>query len=519
MQQKLHLSYVLILIGWSVAQAHNPVWTLDIAPILYKHCTPCHHEGGLAPFPLVTYEDAYFNRFAIQSSVKAGKMPPWPPDPTYSRFAHERLMSADEIHLIEEWVAGASSYGNPKDTPKAPVYSNTPAISTPELSLEIPEYTISGEKDVYRCFPIVSGLNVDKYITAFECVPGNGEVVHHVLVFADTAKTVLALDARDPGPGYTSFGGVGSVTAVQIGAWVPGSRPTFYPKGMGQLLPKNATIILQVHYAPGSKGKTDRTRFLARLESGPMRRLETLPLLNHFLSLTNGPLVIPANQVKTIHSQFRTPFAGTVIAVAPHMHLLGKSVKVWGITPKKDTLKVIRVKNWDFHWQGFYLFPKAMVVPAGTTIYGETVYDNTEDNFDNPNSPPKEVRVGEGTTDEMMLVYFTFTSYQAGDENLVLAPEEVTGSKDLQLQELDLRVAPNPVRDKANVSFRLEEKEAIWLDVFDANGRWVKSLAANQGMQAGQNQDELDLSDLQKGAYYLRLRTLKGYASAQVMKL
>lgn len=518
MQQKLLLTISLIFLG-GLVKSHNPVWTLDIAPILYKHCTSCHHEGGLAPFPLVSYEDAYFNRFAIQSSVKAGKMPPWPPDPSYSRFAHERLMSADEIHLIEEWVAGASSYGNPKDTPKPPVYSNAPAIITPELSLEIPEYTISGEKDVYRCFPIASGVNVDRYITAFECVPGNGEVVHHVLVFADTAKTVFSLDAKDPGPGYTSFGGVGSLTAVQIGAWVPGSRPTFYPKGMGQLLPKNATIILQVHYAPGSKGKTDRTRFIARLESGPMRRLETLPLLNHFLSLTNGPLVLPANQVKTIHSQFRSPIAGTVIAVAPHMHLLGKSIKVWGITPKKDTLKVIRVKNWDFHWQGFYLFPKAIVVPAGTTVYGEAVYDNTEDNFDNPNSPPKEVRVGEGTTDEMMLVYFTFTSYQPGDENLVLAPEEVTSSKDLQLKELDLQVVPNPVRDKASISFRLEETEAIWLDVFDANGRWVKSLAANQGMQAGQNQDELDLSDLQKGAYYLRLRTLKGYASVQVMKL
>jgi len=26
---------------------HTPVWTLDIAPILYKHCTPCHHDGEL----------------------------------------------------------------------------------------------------------------------------------------------------------------------------------------------------------------------------------------------------------------------------------------------------------------------------------------------------------------------------------------------------------------------------------------------------------------------------------------
>lgn len=250
-----------------------------------------------------------------------------------------------------------------------------------------------------------------------------------------------------------------------------------------------------------------------------MRRLETQPLLNHFLSLTNGPLVLPANQVKTIKSQFRVPIQGTVIAVAPHMHLLGKSIKVWGITPKKDTLKVIRINNWDFHWQGFYLFRKAMVIPNGTTVYGETVYDNTSNNFDNPNSPPKEVRVGEGTTDEMMLVYFTYTAYQPGDENLILAPEEVTDSREIKLEELELKVAPNPIQSQALISFKLKEAEPIWLDVFDVQGRWVRSLAANQGMAAGENQKELDLSGLQSGAYYLRLRTIKGYASSQLVKL
>ncbi|AEE52364.1 T9SS type A sorting domain-containing protein [Haliscomenobacter hydrossis] len=519
MKKKLPVLFLLLFGALHLIEAHNPVWTKDIAPILFKHCTSCHNQSGLAPFPLISYDDAYFNRYSILSSIKNGKMPPWPPDPNYSHFVFERRLSADEIHLIEEWVGGAASYGNPIDAPTPPVFSNAPAIATPQLSLEIPEYTISSNKDVYRCFPIASGVNVDKFITAFECVPGNASVVHHVLVYADTAKTVLTLDARDPGPGYTSFGGVGSNSAVQIGAWVPGSRPTFYPKGMGQLLAKNATVILQVHYAPGSIGKKDRTRFLAKLESGPMRRLETLPLLNHLFSLTNGPLVLPANQIKTIKSQFRVPIQGTVIAVAPHMHLLGKSIKVWGITPKKDTLKVIRINNWDFHWQGSYLFPKAMVIPLGTTVYGEAVYDNTENNFDNPNTPPKEVRVGEATTDEMMLVYFTFAAYQLGDENLVLAPSEVTASRELKLDKLDLKIAPNPVRDQAQISFTLPEAEAIWIDVFDAQGRWMRSLAANQQSAAGLNQQELKLVDLASGNYFLRLRTQKGYGSAALIKL
>jgi len=519
MKNKLPVLILLCIGLMHFAKAHNPVWAKDIAPILFKHCTSCHNQGGLAPFPLLSYDDAYFNRYSILSSIKKGSMPPWPPDPAYSHFAYERLMTADEIHLIEEWVGGAATYGKPKDAPTPPVYSNAPAIATPQLSLQIPEYTVSSDKDVYRCFPLASGVNIDKFITAFECVPGNASIVHHVLVYADTAKTALTLDARDPGPGYSGFGGVGSNSAVQIGAWVPGSQPTFYPKGMGQLLSKNAIVILQVHYAPNSSGQKDKTRFIAKLENGPMRRLLTLPILNHSTSLTNGPLVIPANQIKKVNAQFRIPAQVTVIAVAPHMHLLGQSIKVWGITPNRDTIKVIRVNDWDFHWQGFYLFNKAMVVPNGTMLYGEAMYDNTANNFENPNTPPKEVRVGEATTDEMMLVYFTFTTYQPGDEKLVLAPDELTDNKDVVLKKLALTVAPNPVQEEAQISFNLPEAESIWLDVFDAEGRWVRSLASNQAVVAGLNKQTLNVADLANGTYFLRLRTQNGYGAATLIKL
>lgn len=86
---------------------------------------------------------------------------------------------------------------------------------------------------------------------------------------------------------------------------------------------------------------------------------------------------------------------------------------VYGILPiTKDTLKLIKIDNWDFHWQGFYEFKKIIKIPKGTTLYADSYYDNTTNNSDNPNSPPKDVYLGEATTNEMMLVYFTFTGYQ-----------------------------------------------------------------------------------------------------------
>ena len=39
----------------------------DIAPILYDNCAACHHDGGIAPFSLITYNDAFNNRTMINT--------------------------------------------------------------------------------------------------------------------------------------------------------------------------------------------------------------------------------------------------------------------------------------------------------------------------------------------------------------------------------------------------------------------------------------------------------------------
>ena len=40
-----------------------------IAPIFYANCTGCHHNGGVGPFSLTNYQEAYNKRNEIQLSV------------------------------------------------------------------------------------------------------------------------------------------------------------------------------------------------------------------------------------------------------------------------------------------------------------------------------------------------------------------------------------------------------------------------------------------------------------------
>ena len=93
-------SLFAILFGLAV-RAQTPTWSSDIAPILYANCTSCHHNGGIAPFSLMTYQDAQTWAFDINYAVTNRIMPPWPADPNYKHFAFERVLSAGDILKIQ----------------------------------------------------------------------------------------------------------------------------------------------------------------------------------------------------------------------------------------------------------------------------------------------------------------------------------------------------------------------------------------------------------------------------------
>src|SRR5688500_16207492 len=86
------------------SQAQTPVWSTDIAPILYNSCVSCHRTGGAAPFELTTYQSALTYSNSIASAVQSKRMPPWPPDPVYKPLAHERLLTQSQISKIVNWV-------------------------------------------------------------------------------------------------------------------------------------------------------------------------------------------------------------------------------------------------------------------------------------------------------------------------------------------------------------------------------------------------------------------------------
>ncbi len=393
-----------------------------MACIVYTHCAPCHHEGGPGHFNLTSYTDAHWWRNEMRDATQARFMPPWPPDPNYRSHAHERVLSQAEIDLIAAWVDGGAVEGDPLQAPAAPVFTNEAVITSPDISAIMEDYVIpASTSDLYRCFVVPSNNPTDRYITGLEVIPGNTAMVHHVLVFQDTSGQAQELDAADIEPGYTSFGGIGVEGAKLVGVWAPGAEPYFTPSGMGIKLLANADLVMQVHYPATSEVQVDSTRLNIRLAPpGPQREIALDAVLDHFATITDGPLLIAPNVVDTFHAQYTTTFPATITAIAPHSHLLGKRMKAWAVKPGNIMVPLIDIPDWDFRWQGMYSFRHPIYLPSGSTLYCETVYDNTVNNPDNPNDPPNWVWLGEATTNEMMLYYFAWTFGIPSDENIVV---------------------------------------------------------------------------------------------------
>ncbi|MEO5643059.1 MAG: T9SS type A sorting domain-containing protein [Bacteroidia bacterium] len=507
MLKKLLFVFALFIFKSSFAQ---PTWATDVAPILYQHCTSCHNPSGIAPFALMTYADAFPNAGDMANDVSSHIMPPWPPDTSYTRFCKERILSQAEIQTIVDWAGSGALPGNLSAAPTPPTYTGVAELTNPDLIAQIPLYTVNTSTDLYRCFVVPSSNTTTEYITKIEVIPGNRSIVHHVLIYQDQANTCINLDNADPGPGYTNFGGVGSNTATLVLGWVPGQGMYSLPANMGIQLMANTNLIFQVHYPGGTFGEVDSTQVRMTFSSGNVRDVALNPIINHYSSLTNGPLYIPANTVRTFNAQETVTLDATVISVAPHMHLIGQDITNYAVTPLGDTIPLIRINDWDFHWQGFYNYRQPVHVPYGSVLYAHASYDNTANNPQNPNNPPQAVSLGEATTDEMFIVYYAYLPYQLGDEDIVIdstvsVQEHSFADLIITPQLYEPYPVPSANGENVTVSFFLPNKTAIKMELFDVTGKVIAVPVNGIETSAGFGKAQVNTSGLAKGTYIVKL--------------
>ncbi|MFZ0745229.1 MAG: tetratricopeptide repeat protein [Terracidiphilus sp.] len=389
----------------AVVEGTAPVtWSHDIAPLVYNHCTTCHHPGGAGPFSLLTYPDA--RRWAPQVVIvtRSRFMPPWLPEPGYGSFADVRRLSDHEQALIQRWAKSGMMQGNPKDAPTPPHYDATWLLGKPDLILKVERpFTLNaGGTDVFRNFILPYPLKQTHYVRALEIVPGTPQIVHHANVIIDRTESLRRQhpnDWRDGVPGMELL--VDSGNRFEPDShflfWKPDTPALIEPPGMPWELDPGNDLILNMHLKPSGKPETLDAQVGLYFTDKPPTKFPMLLQLDR-----DDALDIPAGDSHfVVEDSLTLPVDVDVLGVYPHAHYLGHDLEGWATLPNGEKRWLVWIRNWDIDRQSVYRYKQPVFLPKGSILHMRYTYDNSAGNVHNPNSPPIEVRAGNRSVDEM----------------------------------------------------------------------------------------------------------------------
>ncbi len=383
--------------GCRIGRIRQPVansdvtYSKDIAAIFNKNCVFCHRAGQIGPFPLTNYEESVGWAEMVKEVVDEHRMPPWHADPKYGHFSNNALLSDQDKELISKWVANGAPEGDAKDLPPAPKFAEGWQIPKPDTVVYMAdeEYDVPATGTVeYQRFVVDPGWTEDKWIKAMECVPGNPAVVHHIIVYLVP-------------PGVTPKGQAGRLRSNWLGAFAPGLRPQVLSGGLARYVQAGSKLLFECHYTPNGTAQKDRS-FVGFVFADSKEVKQEIAVQN----AGNFTFKIPPNDANyEVESEFVFRQNAILHSVSPHMHVRGKDFRYDLIYPDGKQETVLWVPRYDFGWQTTYMLAEPKVLPRGTKMHCVAHFDNSPDNYANPD-PSKEVSWGEQTWEEMMFGWF-----------------------------------------------------------------------------------------------------------------
>jgi Flp pilus assembly protein TadD len=380
-------------------------FTKDVAPIIFAACSPCHRPGQGTPFSLLTYHDVRTRSQPIAAMTARRQMPPWLPESGSgdASFSNERRLRDDQIAVIQQWVQAGAPEGDPADLPVGPPATRGDdwQLGQPDLVVELPQaYILEPDQgDVFRNFVMPLALPATRYVRAAEFRPRtDSAVIHHAVIGIDRTRTARRLDAQDPAPGYDDMLSRGESQGPEghFLSWTPGKAPFIEPADMAWRLERGADLVIQLHMLPSGRRETIRPVLGLFFGDAPPTREPVL------IKLGSKAIDIPPGEATyTTSDAYELPADVDVLSVYPHAHYLAKDIQGLARLPDGTTKRLIWIKDWNFNLQDEYRYTKPVRLPKGSTVTMRWVYDNSAANPRNPHQPPKEVRYGPHSTDEM----------------------------------------------------------------------------------------------------------------------
>ena len=409
-----------------------PTYTKDVAPILQKHCQSCHRPGEAAPFSMLSYEDTRPWAGAMKMAVRLKAMPPWYADPQVGHFSNDRSLSQKDIDTIVAWSTAGAPKGDANDMPPPVNFLEGWDIPKPDVTFQLPKEFAVPESGMveYQYVIVPTGFTEDKWVQAAEVRPTERSVVHHIIAYVREPGSNYFKDQK-PGaffeapPAKTDeIVDSSALPSDFLVGYAPGQPAEILPAGEAKLIKAGSDIVFEVHYTPNGKAVMDRTKLgLVFAKEPPKKRVQTL-------SASNGTFKIPPGDPNyRVDASFEIRKPVTLASIHPHMHTRGKDFEYRVVFPNGETRTILRVPQYNWHWQLWYNLAEPIDLPAGARIDCTAHFDNSANNPENPD-PTKTVIWGQQSWDEMMVGFFNLVyDPKISPKDLLPGKKDVTKDK------------------------------------------------------------------------------------------
>ncbi|GAB5451923.1 MAG: redoxin domain-containing protein [Halioglobus sp.] len=371
-----------------------PSYSEDIAPILKDNCVNCHHEGGIAPWAMTEHAMVQGWARMMKEVLMTRRMPPGQADLHASLpLADPVEITATELQKLVHWIdAGAPIAEGEKDPLKELVFDNPKfSLGEPDLVYKVPaqEIPATGLID-YRYVPVDLDLDKDVWVRAVEFIPGDTQVLHHIIAYLSSPADASVRGRRDGDPDRESLAG-----------FAPGRQPDQFRDHSGRLVRKGSSLLLQMHYTTSGKATVDETEFGLYLYDEPPKYV-----MSGAVAGQRRFLVPPGAKEYKLEGDELIERDAYLYTIMPPMHYRGRYMSVWADYPDGSQQLILSVPKYEFNWQFAYNLKDPLFLPAGTRLVARGAMDNSDRNPANPD-PTRPVRFGLQTQHEM---FFGFTT-------------------------------------------------------------------------------------------------------------
>jgi hypothetical protein len=267
----------------------------------------------------------------------------------------------------------------------------------------------AGGEDLFVTQIFGSDIPAGKWIQAIELLPGNTDVLHHVVTYIGPFG--MSGDEDETSSGVNSLIYLNDAARREVrmaeaprigGVWVAGSPPSKFPDGWGQSLTAGELFSFNMHYHPSGTAGTDSSKLGIYFGQGELQKEVTTAFA------ADPGMFIPAGAAD--HREdgvYLFARDSLITALLPHMHNRGKSMKYTLVEPDGSERILLDVPKYDYNWQNIYRLREPIPAPAGSFMKVEAHWDNSAGNPANPD-PAIDVPWGDGTNNEMLVGFIDY---------------------------------------------------------------------------------------------------------------